>query len=53
MNRHCLRYHCVARRCGFCRQPQDAVHVPLGMMGRYCERCCPVCNPSPEPPRAA
>ena len=49
----CLRCHSAkAITCDLCRQPRPVIHIPTKVLGRYCERCCPACNPAPvEPPR--
>jgi len=42
----CLRSLRISAPCATCGERREPVHMPLHLVGLFCERCCPVCRPS-------
>ena len=42
----CFQSRFVHSVCAKCGEDASPVHLPSGYLGRYCEKCCPVCKPA-------
>ena len=42
----CYQFSALPKKCCVCSQKACPVHMPTGVVGYFCQDCCPACKPT-------